>query len=92
MDKRESLRAILLWAEIENRLLVPYGGGRPTDPRWTERRLIPLTNATLRRLEEITTKIRRYRRRSVQPMQLAALLLERATEQLDDREIEMLLR
>jgi hypothetical protein len=92
MDKRDSLRTVLLWVGIENRLHVPHGGGRPTDPRWTERRLIPLSTGTLRRLEEITAMIRRCRGRNVQPMQVAALLLERATEQLDDSEIEMLLR
>jgi hypothetical protein len=92
MDKRDSLRTVLLWVGIENRLHVPFGGGRPTDPRWTERRLIPLSTGTLRRLEEITATIRRCRGRNVQPMQLAALLLEKATEQLDDPEIEMLLR
>ena len=27
---------------IEARLLVPAGGGRRTDPQWTERRLIPV--------------------------------------------------
>ena len=34
--------AMQLLAEIEARFLVPAGGGRATDPRWTERRLVPL--------------------------------------------------
>ena len=34
--------AIQLLADIETRLRVPAGGGRPTDPSWTERRLVPL--------------------------------------------------
>ena len=87
----DSLRSLLLWAEIENHLLVPEGGGRPTDPRWTTRRLIPLAPDTLRRLEAITATIRRHRGRNVQPMQLAALLLAKATEQIDQRKIELLI-
>jgi DNA-damage-inducible protein J len=34
--------ALQIVADIEARFRVPAGGGRPTDPRWTERRLIPL--------------------------------------------------
>ena len=33
--------AMQLVADVEARLLVPAGGGRRTDPQWTERRLIP---------------------------------------------------
>jgi hypothetical protein len=84
--------AILLLAEIEARLRVPHGGGRATDPRWTERRLIPLAPGTLRRLEAITSTLGRGGGRSVGPMQLAALLLEKTTEQLDAVEFERLLR
>src|SRR2546425_2007792 len=45
--------AIQLMAEIEARFRVPAGGGRATDPNWTERRLVPLTPRTLTRLEEL---------------------------------------
>ena len=34
--------ALQLMAEINARLRVPSGGGRRTDPRWTQRRLVPL--------------------------------------------------
>jgi len=34
--------ALQLWADIEARFRVPAGGGRPTDPRWTERVVINL--------------------------------------------------
>jgi hypothetical protein len=34
--------AMQLRADIETRFRVPVGGGRPTDPTWTERRLLPL--------------------------------------------------
>jgi hypothetical protein len=45
-------------ADIEARFRVPAGGERPTDPRWTELRLVPLAPQTLERLEAITTKVR----------------------------------
>ena len=66
--------AMQLLADIEARFRVPAGGGRPTDPRWTERRLIPLAPATLKRLEEIMATVREHGGVSIQPMQLAALL------------------
>lgn len=40
-------------ADIEARFRVPVGGGRPTDPRWTERRLVPLASRTLERLSRL---------------------------------------
>lgn len=36
--------ALQLVADIEGRFRVPAGGGRPTDPRWIERRLVPLAH------------------------------------------------
>ena len=78
--------AMQLLADIEARFRVPAGGGRPTDPRWTERRLVPLTPRTLERLEAITTKVRERSGVNVEPMQLAALLLEKSAEQLSEVE------
>lgn len=80
--------AMQLLADIETRFRVPAGGGRATDPGWTERRLVPLARRTLKRLEAITDDVRERRGVSLQPMQLAALLLERTTEQLNEDEIE----
>src|ERR1700730_6648710 len=76
--------AMQLLMDIESRFRVPAGGGRPTDPRWTERRLVPLAPRTLERLEAITTKVRERSGVSVEPMQLAALLLEKSTEHLSE--------
>src|SRR5438445_6469106 len=78
--------AMQLLADVEARFRVPAGGGRPTDPRWTERRLVPLTPRTLARLEAITAKVREHEGVNVDPMQLAALLLEKTTEQLSANE------
>ena len=42
--------AMQLRADLEGRFRVPAGGGRPIDPQWTERRLLPLAPRTLERL------------------------------------------
>ena len=82
--------AMQLLADIAAQFRVPAGGGRRTDPRWTERRVLPLTPKTLKRLEELTAKVRAHGGGSVEPMQLAALLLEKTTENLSEAEAEKL--
>ena len=82
--------AMQLVAEVEARFRVPNRGGRPTDPAWTERRLVPLAPQTLRHLEEITARLRERSNVNLEPMQLAALLLEQTTERLSDDEAEQL--
>lgn len=82
--------AMQLLADVEARFRVPSGGGRPTDPRWTERRLVPLAPRTLERLEAISEQVREHSGMNVEPMQLAALLLERTTEQLSEDEAKVL--
>lgn len=82
--------AMQLLADIETRLRVPVGGGRATDPDWTERRLVPLAPRTLKRLEAITEDVRARSGVSVEPMQLAALLLEKTTEQLNEDKVKAL--
>jgi len=84
--------AMQLLADIEARFRVPPGGGRPTDASWTERRLVPLAPRTLKRLEEIAAKVREHGGVNVEPMQLAALLLEKKTEELREGEAEGLVR
>jgi hypothetical protein len=81
-----------LLADVEAKFRIPAGGGRPTDPRWTERRLIPLTPETLERLEQITSRVSRQGGVNVGPMQLAALLLEKTARQLSEAEAERLIR
>ena len=83
--------ALQLLADIEARFRVPSGGGRATDPTWTERRLVPLAPRTLARLEELASKIREQSQVAIEPMQLAGLLLEKTTEQVSDAEAEELL-
>lgn len=83
--------AMQLLADIEARFRVPTGGGRPTDPSWTERRLLPLAPKTLKKLEDMSAKVREHGM-SVEPMQLAALLIEKTAEQLSEEEAEELVR
>jgi hypothetical protein len=83
--------AMQLLADIEARFQVPSGGGRPTDPSWTERRLLPLTPKTLKKLEEISARVREHGM-NLEPMQLAALLVEKTAEQLCEEEAEDLVR
>jgi hypothetical protein len=84
--------AMQLLANIQARFRVPSGGGRPTDPAWTERRLLPLAPRTLKRLEEIAAQVREHGGANLEPMQLAALLVEKTTEQLSEDEANNLVR
>ena len=84
--------AAQLLADVEARFQVPIGGGRRTDPRWTERRLLPLAPETLKRLEMLTRTLREHGGGNVEPMQLAALLLEKTTERLREDEAHELVR
>jgi len=84
--------AMQLLADVEARFRTPEGGGRPTDPRWTERRLVPLAPETLERLEKITSRVREHAGVNVEPMQLAALLLETSARQLSAVDAEQLVR
>jgi len=83
--------AMQLLADIEARFRIPARGGRATDPDWTERRLLPLAPQTLKRLEEIAAKVRKHGGASLEPMQLAALLIEKTTEQLSEHDAEQLI-
>jgi hypothetical protein len=84
--------ALQLLADAEARLRVPSGGGRATDPAWTERRLVPLAPRTLKKLEEIAARVREHGGPIVEPMQLAALLIEKTAERLSENDAEELTR
>src|ERR1051326_244932 len=66
--------AVELAAEVASRFRVPEGGGRATDPKWTEQRLVRLSPQTLERLDKLA------RQTQASPMQVAAILLERAVD------------
>ncbi len=82
--------AMQLLADVNKRFQVPQGGGRPTDPAWTERRLLPLRPETLKRLQTISNRIQKHQHVSIEPMQLAALLVEKTTDELTEEEVEEL--
>lgn len=82
--------SLQLLADIRARFRVPAGGGRPTDRTWTERRLIPLAPRTLHQLEALTATMREHGSVNLEPMQLAALLLEKSAEKLNEKEAERL--
>jgi hypothetical protein len=68
--------ALQLAAEVAARFHVPDGGGRATDPSWSEQRLVRLSPKTLEQLEKLGE------RAHASPMQVAALLLEHAVQAL----------
>ena len=55
--------------------------GRPSDPSWTIQRKLSMNDETLRTLELIANSVSTDSRR-VSPMQVAALLIEDATQGL----------
>jgi hypothetical protein len=79
--------ALNLAADIAARFKVPQTGGRSTDPTWTERRQLPLHPKTLERLEKLAATIRERGGGEVHPMQLAALLLEKAAQNVSDEDV-----
>jgi hypothetical protein len=75
--------AAQLAAEIQARFRAPAGGGRSTDPSWSEKCLVSLTPETLQRLSRLSEAMNE-RGVTVSPLQLAALLLERAVVEADE--------
>ena len=66
--------ALQLAAEVTARFRVPVGGGRASDPSWSEHRLVRLSPKTLQQLEKLAEHAH------ASPMQVAAILLERAVQ------------
>ncbi len=73
--------AMQLAAEVARRFRVPTGGGRATDPRWVERRLVPFTPETLERLDQIAEILH------VERLQAAGLILERILDQIQEEDL-----
>src|SRR6516164_8704951 len=69
--------ALQLAAEVTSRFRVPEGGGRATDPSWSEQRLVRLSPKTLEQLEKLAEQAH------ASPMQIAAILLERAVRTME---------
>ncbi len=73
------LDLLQLRAELGRRLR--SSGGRPTDPEWTLRRVIPFKEKGWRDLEQLTARCSEEGQ-AVSPSQLAALLIERGLQDL----------
>lgn len=75
--------AARLAALLRGRLVPGQGArpGRPSDPSWVNRPKVPMSDATLDRLEELAERLSTPDRR-VSPMQVAAHLLETSVESL----------
>jgi hypothetical protein len=73
--------AVQLAADVQARFQTPASGGRPTNPDWTEQRLVRLAPKTLARLEKLAAQVN-AEGATVEPLQLAALLLEKTTAEL----------
>jgi hypothetical protein len=84
--------AAQLVAEVQARFRVPAGGGRATNPAWTTRRLLPLADETLDRLEQIAHDIQQKRCVHIEPMQLAAVLLEKSLANITEEDQEQIAR
>ena len=74
-----------LTAELTERLKPGEGirPGRPTDPDWDVRRLVSFRQSTWEELTEVAKQVSSPQRR-VSPSQIAALLIERGLEALQD--------
>ncbi len=73
----------LLQLRSELALRLQSDGGRPTDPSWTVRRVVPFRPAGWAELQEFAARLT-AQGRAVSPAQLAALLIERGLAQLEE--------
>lgn len=80
-----------LIADVESRFRVPVTGGRATNPAWTERRLVALAPKTLEHLEALAARLSELTSRRIEPLQLAALMLEKTAEEITEKAAEELL-
>lgn len=80
-DAQGPLGLVQLRSELALRL--QSDGGRPTDPAWTVRRIVPFRPAGWAELQEFAARLT-AQGRSVSPAQLAALLIERGLAQLEE--------
>ncbi len=83
--------AMQLLTDLEAKFRVPKGGGRPTVPGWTAKRVLPLSEETLKRLERLAKRLGEMKQVHLEPMQVAALLLEKTIENIGEDDAGKLL-
>jgi hypothetical protein len=79
--------ALQVAEEVRRRFKPAVGGGRARDPQWTLKRLMPVRPETLARLQAVADQVSEIVEFRVEPLQVAALLVERDLDRLDDREV-----
>lgn len=80
------LGAVQLAHEVRRRFRTPTTGGRGRDPGWTAKRLMPVRRETLARLQELARVVSQIVEYRVEPLQVAALIVEREMALWGDRE------
>jgi len=80
------LGAVELAYEVRRRFKTPMTGGRGRDPGWTVKRLMPVRRETLTRLQELARAVSQLVDYRVEPLQVAALIVERDLAVWGDRE------
>ena len=69
--------ALQLAESVRQRFRPPAGGGRARDHGWTMKRLIPVRPETLASLEKLAADVSGLVDYRVEPLQVAALMIER---------------
>ena len=72
--------ALQLAESVRERFRPPAGGGRARDRGWTMKRLIPVKPETLVRLERLAAEVSDLVDYRVEPLQVAALMIEHDLE------------
>lgn len=79
--------ALQIAESVRRRFRPPPGGGRARDRGWTMKRLIPIRPETLARLEKLAIEVSALVDYRVEPLQVAALLIERDLEAFSKDEL-----
>jgi hypothetical protein len=79
--------ALQVAEEVRRRFQRPSGGGRARDPRWTEKRLLPVRPETLARLQKLADQVSDVLKHRVDPLQVAAVLIERDLDRFGEADL-----
>ena len=80
--------ALQLAESVRERFRPPAGGGRARDRGWTMKRLIPVRPGTLVRLERLAAEVSDLVDYRVEPLQVAALMIEHDLASWSDKGVE----
>jgi len=80
--------ALQLAESVRERFRPPAGGGRARDRGWTMKRLIPVRPETLVRLQRLAAEVSDLVDYRVEPLQVAALMIEHDLASWSDKGVE----